>query len=115
MNKVFVVQQPNKVIKDVYGNVIQVSPLFDISPAEEYGEIISLLPEGNAMFAPASIVSLMNKKLFNFSDYDFILPTGDPIASSIAVSIACKNNGGKCQVLKWEKRQKRYIPLKFTI
>jgi len=115
MSKVYVVQVPNRVHKDRDGNVTGVTPLFDLFPAEAYGEIIVMLPEGNHSFVPVQLVSMLEKHLIDFTDEDYLIPIGDPVACMIAGIIAVKHNNGKINVLKWDKKYRQYIEVSVTI
>jgi len=95
--------------------VVQESPKYSVLPASEYGELKVLLPPGQIMLATAPTVSLLRKNLRDYSDDDFLLAMGDPIAIGLAVAIAANNNGGRVKMLKWDRRELRYYAIEANI
>ena len=55
---------------------------------------------------------MLRRKLLQFSDKDFLLLTGDPVAIGLACSIASFYNSGRYSVLKWDRRERLYIPIR---
>ena len=47
-------------------------------------------------------------KLKDYSDKDYILAMGDPVAIGIAAIAASDNNNGKVNILKWDRENKAY-------
>src|SRR5262245_16034367 len=96
--RVFVVQQPAKL-----NNAGNWQPIFDISPAKAFGELrFILLRPGNIYLDTLdTVLDHMRSALRDFSDADFILPTGEPVAIAAAAMIAAKANGGRIKLLKW--------------
>jgi len=43
------------------------------------------------------------------------LLTGDPVAIGLACSIAAFYNAGRYTALKWDRRERMYIPVKIDI
>jgi hypothetical protein len=77
-----------------------------------------LLPPGQIMLATAPTVSQLRSKLRDLRDYsdeDFLLAMGDPIAIGLAVAIAANNNGGRVKMLKWDRRELRYYAIEANI
>lgn len=104
---VFVVQEVLK--RD---NVSGMSrPVFDLSPAAKFGDLVFLLPPDVARFSVGLYADRMAKLLANYSDADYIVPTGDPAAMMIAGAIAAKANNGKVKVLSWDRLTGNYIPV----
>lgn len=91
--------------------VVQDSPKFNLLPAAEYGELQTLLPPGQVMLATAPTIRVLRDKLRNFSDDDFLLAIGDPIAIGLSVALAAGFNGGKIKMLKWDRQEHRYYAL----
>jgi hypothetical protein len=78
-----------------------------------YGSIEILLPSNTQIaFSTAPVIRRLRRKLMNFGDSDFLLLTGDPVAIGLVCSIASFNNGGRFTTLKWDRREKLYIPIK---
>ena len=109
MSKVFVVTEPIT-FKD--GNPV---PLFDITPAMEYGEIEILTKHQQTMQFSVPMVRSLREKLKDFNDTDYILPVGDPITIGAVCSIAADMNGGYYKILKWDKRMKKYLSIEINV
>jgi hypothetical protein len=79
--------------------VVQESPKFNLLPAADYGDLQTLLPPGQVMMATAPTIRILRDKLRSFSDSDYLLAIGDPIAIGMSVAIAAGFNGGKIRML----------------
>ena len=110
-SRVFIVQQPVRVRRDpITKEVKTLEPVFDVTPAAQYGTLELLLDSGLSFgIAMKPVVQMLNEKLRDFTDDDYILPTGDPCVMGIAIAIAAKHNGGRVAVLRWDKRERQYI------
>ena len=96
--------------------VVQEMPNHDIAPAMRYGELKVLLPSNTQIaFSTVPTVRLLKRKLRGFTDKDFLLLTGDPVAMGLASSIAAAYNSGRFRVLKWDRRERMYIPVSIDI
>jgi hypothetical protein len=91
--------------------VVQESMKFNLLPAAEYGELQTLLPQGQVMLATAPTIRALRDKLRTFSDSDYLLAIGDPIAIGLSVAIATGFNGGKIKMLKWDRQEHRYYAI----
>ncbi len=102
---VFVVQRATYreggVLKDKY----------DLTPAEEFGELSFLLAPDAKPFNPAPIIDELFEKLDGFSDNDFLICIGNPILLSLAVSVAVDINEGRVNLLQWNGRRGAYVPV----
>ena len=93
--------------------VVQEMPNHDIASAIKFGEIKVLLPANTQIaFSTVPTVRMLRRKLLQFSDKDFLLLTGDPVAIGLACSIASFYNSGRYNVLKWDRRERLYIPIR---
>ena len=110
--RVFVVQQPVK--RDARG---EWKPIFDIRPARLFGEIqfVTLRPGNIYLDTLPTILNHMRSVLKDFTDADFILPTGEPVAIAAACAIAANVNGGRLKLLKWDRRSKGYQVVQIDI
>lgn len=84
----------------------------NILPAKEFGELALLLPEGNILFASQDVVDILYDKLSDFTDSDFLLLIGDPVAIGMATAVAAKINNGSVNFLKWDRQEKKYYVVK---
>lgn len=88
----------------------------DLSDATTFGDLEILLPAGDqAAYSTAPTVRKMNRKLVNFTDDDYLLLSGDPVAIGIAAALAAKHNRGRFRVLKWDRQECCYYPLQVNL
>lgn len=96
--------------------IVQEMSNHDISPAMKFGEMKVLLPSHTQIaFSTVPTVRTLRRKLREYKDGDFLLLTGDPVAIGLACSIAAFYNSGRYTALKWDRREKLYIPVKIDI
>lgn len=107
MSSVFIPQEP--VHRD--WKTGELTPKFDLTPATEYGSPVVLLPPGNVMLSAQPMVNKMRPMLSKYTDEDFILCIGDPIAIGLATALAAMHNRGKVNLLKWDRKLRKYIAL----
>jgi hypothetical protein len=95
--------------------VVQESPGKNVLPAGEYGELKVLLPPGQVVLSPGPTLARLRKNLNAFSDNDYLLMIGDPVAIALAAMVASDINGGRVKMLKWDRRENRYFPVTANI
>ena len=96
--------------------IIQEMPNHDIAPAMKYGDMLVLLePNTQIAFSTAPTIRMLRRKLRDYKDGDYLLLTGDPVAIGLACSIAAFYNSGRFTALKWDRRERMYIPVKIDI
>lgn len=92
--------------------VVQEVPGRDILSALSYGALEILLPPGmQVTLSSQPVVRRLRQALKNFSDEDYLLLMGDPVAIGIACSVAASMNHGHYRILKWNRLNRTYIPL----
>ena len=92
------------------------TPKINIMSAREYGEFKFLLPEfSQIIFSPGPLVFKLRKLLENYTPNDYLLLTGDPAIIGIACSIVADKTNGKFNLLKWDRQEKMYYPLKINL
>lgn len=101
---VFITNEPQRT--DANGNM---QPLFNMSPAAEFGQLEVLLPAGASLISTVPMVRTMRDKLAKFNDSDFLLPVGDPASIMAAGAIAAEMNCGRVKILKWDRQTRRYL------
>lgn len=84
---------------------------FDLSPAEEYGELSYLLSPTAAPWNPDSVIPELWDNLQYFNDNDHLLLIGNPMLIGWATAIATSANNGRVSLLQWHGRERRYIPV----
>ena len=80
------------------------------------GKFIFLLPEfSQIIFSPGPLVFKLRKLLRDYTPEDYLLLTGDPAIIGIACSIVSEITNGKFNLLKWDRQEKMYYPLKINL
>ena len=95
--------------------VIQEVPGRNILSAEAYGRLEICLPYQQIVLSADSSVRILKEKLSSFTNKDYLLLTGDPVAIGIATAIAARAAGGIVNFLKWDRQEARYYVVKATI
>lgn len=96
--------------------IVQEMPNHDIAAAMKFGEMTVLLPSNTQIaFSTVPTVRTLRRKLRDYKDGDYLLLTGDPVAIGLACSIAAFYNAGRYTALKWDRRERLYIPVKIDI
>ena len=92
------------------------TPKINIMSAKEYGDFNFLLPEfSQIIFSPGPLVFKLKKLLKDYTPEDYLLLTGDPAIIGIACSIVSDITNGKFNLLKWDRQEKVYYPLKINL
>ena len=92
------------------------NPKINIMGASHYGKFKFLLPEfSQIIFSPGPLVFKLRKLLENYTPEDYLLLTGDPAIIGIACSIVSDITNGKFNLLKWDRQEKVYYPLKINL
>ena len=92
------------------------NPKINIMGASHYGKFKFLLPEFSQMiFSPGPLIYKLRQGLKNFKQGDYLLLTGDPGIIGVACSIVHELTGGKFNLLKWDKQERRYYPIEINI
>ena len=92
------------------------APKINIMSAREYGDFSFLLPEfSQIIFSPGPLVFKLRKLLKNFKHEDYLLLTGDPAIIGVACSIVSDITNGKYNLLKWDKQERMYYPIKINL
>jgi len=88
----------------------------NVLSARHYGDLKVLLPaNANIMLSPAPTVRRLKDSLKNFSDEDYLLLMGDPAAIGLACVLASESNRGIYSILKWDRIESDYYPVKINI
>ena len=95
--------------------VVQEVPKFNVLPARKYGELELMLPPGQITLSAGPTVNRLKHKLRNFTDMDYLLLIGDPLAIGLAVAIASNANRGNVRLLKWDRQEKQYYSLSVNL
>lgn len=108
---VYVVQDHRR-----YDNVTGTyTSVFDLSPAEEYGQLRYLLTPTAAPWNSASIISDLWAGLENYNDLDYLLMIGNPVLCGLAAAVASEINDGKIRFLQWHGKDRRYVAVEAQV
>ena len=92
------------------------TPKINIMSAREYGDFNFLLPEfSQIIFSPGPLVFKLRKLLRDYTPEDYLLLTGAPAIIGVACSIVSDVTNGKFNLLKWDRQEKMYYPLKINL
>jgi len=91
-------------------------PKINIIGASQYGSFKFLLPElSQIIFSPGPLIMKLRKSLKDYKPVDYLLLTGDPAIIGVACSIVSDITNGKYNLLKWDKQERRYYPIKINL
>ena len=91
------------------------APKINIMSASKYGKFKFLLPEFSQMiFSPGPLIFKLRSLLKDYTIEDYLLLTGDPAIIGVACSIVSDMTNGKFSLLKWDKQDRIYYPLKIN-
>jgi len=92
------------------------NPKINIIGASNYGQFKFLLPEfSQIIFSPGPLVYKLRQGLKDFTTEDYLLLTGDPAIIGVACSIVSDITGGKYNLLKWDKQERKYYPIEINL
>ena len=92
------------------------NPKINIMGAANYGQFKFLLPELSQMiFSPGPLIFKLRSGLKKFNAKDYLLLTGDPAIIGVACSIVSDITGGKYNLLKWDKQERKYYPIEINL
>lgn len=95
---------------------VQASTRLDVRPALEYGGLEVLIDQvAEPALAPVPLVRGLRHALRNFSDEDYLLPTGSPAAIAAAAMVAGQANGGRVKMLLWDRERRRYYETQLEV
>ena len=92
------------------------NPKINIMGASNYGQFKFMLPEFSQMiFSPGPLIYKLRQGLKDFKVRDYLLLTGDPALIGVACSIVSDMTGGKYNILKWDKQERKYYPIAINL
>jgi len=91
-------------------------PKFNIMVAQKYGKLKVLLKENTQIvLSPGPIIFELRRLLKDYNSNDYLLLSGDPAVIGLACAIASDINGGKFNLLKWDKQERKYYPIHINL
>jgi hypothetical protein len=107
-------KRKEKVMPNVYA--VSETAQHNITTAMDFGTIVTILPPNSQVsFSVAPTVQRIKRRLETFCDEDYLLFIGDPTAISIVAALAAAKNNGRYKCLKWDKIERRYIPIQVDL
>ena len=92
------------------------APKINIMSASKYGKFKFLLPEfSQIIFSPGPLIYKLRQGFKNLTTEDYILLTGDPAIIIVAGSVLNEITNGKYNLLKWDKQDRIYYPIKINL
>jgi hypothetical protein len=92
------------------------TPKINIMSASKYGEFKFLLPEfSQIIFSPGPLIFKLRSLLKDYIAQDYLLLTGDPAIIGVACSIVSDMTNGRYSLLKWDKQDRIYYPIKINL
>ena len=67
------------------------------------------------ILSPGHVIFELRRLLKDYSSKDYLLLSGDPAVIGLACSIVSDINGGKFNLLKWDRQEKLYYPLEINL
>ena len=96
--------------------VTQENPRVNIVSATKWGELEPLTnPFDQIHINPSRLVAQIRRKLRGFGEDDWLLGVGDPAIRGVAFAIASEQNKGRVNLLKWDKMEKTYYPVRISV
>jgi len=105
MPNVYVTQLPHR--RDAAtGSLV---PAFNLTPAEEHGKLVTMMPPQAAFHATAELVRQLDEKLqdYDYEEGDTVLLLGDTTLVAATAAILGKRRA-KFTVLRWDRNLGRY-------
>lgn len=106
MGRVFVIQRQMQLDRERNEFVDR----FDLTPAEEYGELVYLLNSTAAPWKTDTILIDLEEKLQDFTEDDFLLLVGNPVLIGLATAVA-SSKVDRVSFLQWSGKDRRYLPV----
>lgn len=107
-------KRKEKVMPTVYA--VSETAQHNITQAMDFGTIVTILPPNSQIsFSVVPTIQRIKRKLENYTDDDYLLFIGDPTAISIVAALAAAKNNGRYKCLKWDKIERRYIPIQVDL
>ena len=96
--------------------VAQENPRVDIVSATKWGELIPLTNQADQLHMNTGrLIQQIKRKLRDFDSDDWLLAIGDPAIIGVAFAIASDANSGQINILKWDKIERLYYPVKLSV
>jgi hypothetical protein len=107
-SKVYLTMLPQRKVQN--GERYEYVPMFNITPAREFGEIVELFPfKANYLDGRAAARTCREKlKNYNYAAGDAVLLLGDTVIMACVIAVLAADHG-RFHVLKWDRNLGRYV------
>lgn len=97
--------------------IVQADPGKNLLGATEFGALQDPIFDADTvvMFNSAAAVAELKRTLNDYGDGDYILAVGDWVLVGVACAVAAKRNGGRFNVLKWDRETRQYYSVPVQI
>lgn len=84
--------------------VVQNMPRLNFESARDFGELVTVLDaDDQVSLNAAPMLAKIDVALRGFTDEDYLVCVGDPVAIGAAIYVASRRVGGEIQLLKWDR------------
>ena len=90
-------------------------PRFDLSPAQDYGELVFLLDSSDLPFRPVPVIAKLREGLKHYTPNDYLLLIGNPCLIGWAVALAAQASGGQVKLLQWHTQSQSYLLIEANV
>lgn len=107
MTTVYAIQEPLKYVPGMSKPVHK----FSLEPALKWGERVVTLLQWGETKSPLNMAQMhesLARGLKDFTEDDYLLLSGNPVAIGLAAMIASDLTGGKVKMLTYNKREQAY-------
>lgn len=108
MSRVYIPQLPMRMVNGV------LEPLYDISAASEYGEVVELVGPSAKPWTE-SVLDDMYERLAAVTEEDYILMIGSPVMCAITAAYVAQELNGRVKFLQWDGHRRRYFPINVSL
>ena len=113
-SKVYLTMLPQRKMQN--GERYEYVPMFNITPAREFGEIVELFPfKANYLDGRAAARACREKlKNYNYAAGDAVLLLGDTVIMACVIAVLAADHG-RFHVLKWDRNLGRYVRISIDL
>lgn len=90
------------------------APKYDMTPAEDYGDLVVLLDETASPFRPKPLMEVLQERLQEFREGDYLLPVGNPVFIGLATLFAA-DASPVVKYLLWSGKEQRYVAVEVDV
>lgn len=92
----------------------RMTPKYDFSLAEKFGDIHPILDRDDRIWFTAKITNKIRAALADFSDDDYLVAVGDPSIIAMCAGVILRRSKGM-KMLCWDRRSAEYVALDINL